>query len=108
MYLERVREHDQYDNGGAAYRASDRRDVLRNDVSNHIVSEGEVSSDGDKDVDAGRAADGSDDNRCSAGGTVVLDLVQDGEHLCLLAMFLAFSVSREQCLHFDGMYMQRQ
>jgi hypothetical protein len=57
--------------------------TLSNNVAGDIVTKSQVASDGNEQVDtAGTANTGQDDRGCPAGA-VVLDLVENGEHVLM-------------------------
>jgi hypothetical protein len=55
------------------------------DIVVDVVAERDVTRDGHEDVNKAREADAGHHNACRAEGRVVANLVQDREHLFLLA-----------------------
>jgi hypothetical protein len=88
MHLQRVTEHDEDNNGGAADGGSEIGWVHGDDVTRDVGAVGEVARDGDEDVDAASSADGGDYDGSSAEGGGEGYFVKNGEHLCSLALFL--------------------
>lgn len=81
MHLQRVGEHDQHNDCGAANRGGDGGSVLSDDVAANVVTEREVARDGDEDVNGSRAAVASKNDGGGAEEGGIVDLVEDGEHV---------------------------
>lgn len=81
MNLEWNAEHDQHDDGSLADGGGCGRRIHHDDVAQNGVAKGQVARDCDQDVDACCGSDAGRYDTNDAGWRVILDFVDDGEHL---------------------------
>jgi hypothetical protein len=79
--LKWIGENDEHDNCSAANCSRNSRRIHANNVATDFVAKREVARDGDQDIGCSGATGARQDNSGGAEVAIILNFVENGEHL---------------------------
>lgn len=81
MDLQRVREHDQDDDGEPSYRRRRGGGIHGDNVSRNVVAVGKISCDPRKDIQNASGANSAENNRGGTEVAIVSDFIENRKHV---------------------------